>query len=93
MKPQQLICDAESPLRPSDWPVRLAGLDSSFGPDRRLRYSHHLRPVTHEGRRCVCLHQDIALERPELLRAVADFARVNQLQQLTLSHGAGGVAE
>lgn len=82
---EQLLCDGDTPLRPSDWTQRLAGLDASFGPDRRLRYSRYLWPVNRDGRRCLCLHPAMGQDRPVLLRALLTFAEENGLEFLPAS--------
>lgn len=77
---KRLICEADIQLRPSDWAVRLASLGSSFGRDRRLRFSPYLRPVSHDGRRCLCLYPEMEREQPGLLKSILHFAEQNRLQ-------------
>lgn len=83
MKPKanraQLVCENGQGFRPSDWSVRLAGLDAQFGPDQRLRYSRYIKPVSREGKRCLCLDGATATERPSIYQAIMHFARQNRL--------------
>ncbi|MFU8836675.1 MAG: DUF3579 domain-containing protein [Thiohalomonadaceae bacterium] len=78
----QWVCEGEQAFRPSDWAVRLAGIDAAFGPDQRLRYSRYLKPVYRDGKRCVCMDKDTASERPALYQMVLQFARQHGLSQL-----------
>ena len=78
----QWVCEGEQAFRPSDWAVRLAGIDAAFGPDQRLRYSRYLKPVYRDGKRCVCMDKDTASERPALYQMVLEFARQHGLSQL-----------
>lgn len=91
----QWICEGEQAFRPSDWAVRLAGMDAAFGPDQRLRYSRYLKPVYRDGKRCVCMDRDTASERPALYQMVLDFARQHGLSQLAGSpeHGQAAVTQ
>lgn len=82
-RPAQWVCEGAQAFRPSDWSIRLAGLDARFDADQRLRYSAYLKPVRRDGRPCVCLDGKAESERPALYREVMNFARQNGLDILS----------
>ena len=76
----QWVCEGESTFRPSDWAVRLAGMDAAFGADQRLRYSPYLRPANRDGKHCLCMDPAIAQQRPALYQTIIAFARQHGLK-------------
>jgi hypothetical protein len=73
------ICESRSRLRPSDWPLRLAGQAASFGPDNRLHYSGYLQPVRRAERQCLRLDGSTRNEQPDLWQNILGFAERNGL--------------
>ncbi|MDX1810445.1 MAG: DUF3579 domain-containing protein [Gammaproteobacteria bacterium] len=66
-------------FRPSDWAERMSGMMSTFGDDHRIHYSSRLRPITHEGNKCIALDTSIRESHPAIYRQIMDFADRNQL--------------
>jgi len=67
-------------FRPSDWIERISGSLSTFGMDRRIRYSHYLQPQTVDGRRCLVLDPKLKEVNPNAFSFLVDFAKGNKLK-------------
>jgi hypothetical protein len=67
-------------FRPSDWAERLCGVMSAFGTGRRVAYSPHVQPGTHEGYKCVFVDAGIYDIEPMAYAFLVNFARDNQLK-------------
>lgn len=67
-------------FRPSDWTERLCGVMSAFGTERRVAYSPHVQPGTHEGHKCVFVNTGIYDVEPMAYAFLVNFARDNQLK-------------
>lgn len=68
------------PFRPSDWIERISGSLSTFGNDRRVRYSHHVQPQMLDGRRCLVLDPALRERNPAAFNFLLDFAKGNKLR-------------
>jgi len=66
-------------FRPSDWAERMSGMMSSFGDDHRIHYSPKLRPISHEGAKCIALDTSLKESHPAIYRQIMDFAERNGL--------------
>ncbi len=71
-------------FRPSDWPERLCGVMSSFGPgasgpNARLKYSFYVRPVMVGDLKCVVVDEQLRTIEPMAFDFVMNFAKDNQL--------------
>lgn len=66
-------------FRPGDWTDRLAGLFSTFGKDRLLKYSPCVRPVIADGARSLLVDGGLLEGDPRAFRFVLDFAKDNDL--------------
>lgn len=69
------------PFRPSDWCDRLCGVMSSFGSQRKMRYSPFVRPgcwIT--GEKCVFVDARLYELEPLAYNFLAHFARDNALR-------------
>ena len=69
-------------FRPSDWAERLAGTMSVIRPDRRMIYSPHVQPGSHDGHPCVFVDARIHGVEPLAYAFLENFARDNELQVL-----------
>lgn len=67
-------------FRPSDWIERISGSLSTFGSDRRIRYSHYLQPQTIEGKKCLVVDMELQQKNPSAYAFLMDFARGNKLR-------------
>jgi len=67
-------------FRPSDWIERISGSLSTFGMDRRIRYSHYVQPQMIEGRKCLVLDPELKGLNPGAFSFLVDFARGNKLK-------------
>ncbi len=67
-------------FRPSDWIERISGSLSTFGTDRRIRYSHYLQPQIIEGRKCLVLDPELKGVNPSAFSFLVDFAKGNKLK-------------
>ena len=67
-------------FRPSDWIERISGSLSTFGSDRRIRYSHYLQPQTIEGKKCLVVDVELQQKNPSAYAFLMDFARGNKLR-------------
>ena len=84
---------AGQPFRPSDWVDRMAGLFSTFGKDKKLRYSPWIRPATLDGTRGLWLEQGLRQRDPAAFAFVMAFANSHELAvrpALAQRPGAGG---
>lgn len=75
-------------FRPSDWAERLAGVMSPFRPGgvvpgSHLSYSPWCIPNTLDGKKCVIVHTDLREAEPMAWDFVMNFARDNDLQQVS----------
>lgn len=66
-------------FRPSDWAERMSGMLSTFGDDHRIHYSPKLRPVSHEGVKCISLDTSLKDSNPEIYQQIMEFAERNSL--------------
>lgn len=76
-------------FRPSDWAERLAGQFSTFCPDKRLRYSPCVKPLTIEGMRALLVDMGLAESDPDAFRFLMDFAIDNDLSLRCLGWSSG----
>ena len=67
-------------FRPSDWIERISGSLSTFGMDRRIRYSHYLQPQIIDGHRCLVLDPELKNVNPSAYSFLVDFAKGNKLK-------------
>jgi hypothetical protein len=67
-------------FRPSDWAERLCGVMSAFGAGRRMAYSPHVQPGTHDGCKCVFVDAGIYETEPMAYTFLVNFAKDNQLK-------------
>ena len=67
-------------FRPSDWIERIATAFGSFDASQRLRYNPKVRPVKHEGQRCLFVASSLAVNDPDAYNFIMDFADSNHLQ-------------
>lgn len=68
------------PFRPSDWIERISGSLSTFGNDRRIRYSQYLQPQILEGKKCLVIDQSLRERNPSAFNFLMDFAKGNKLR-------------
>jgi len=68
------------PFRPSDWAERICGVMSAFGAERRMAYSPHVQPGTHEGHKSVFVNADLYTTEPMAYTFLVNFAKDNQLK-------------
>ncbi len=80
-------------FRPSDWIERISGSLSTFGMDRRIRYSHYVQPQVIDGRKCLVLDPDLKGVNPSAFSFLVDFARGNKLKIHGLDNGGGEATE
>lgn len=66
-------------FRPSDWADRFCCILSSYGDDRRIRYSPMLLPTYVEGVRSIRMDRRLEEVHPDIAQALMDFARTNNL--------------
>jgi hypothetical protein len=67
-------------FRPSDWIERISGSLSTFGSDRRIRYSHYLQPQMLEGKKCLVVNSELQQRDPGAFKFLMDFAKGNRLR-------------
>jgi hypothetical protein len=67
-------------FRPSDWAERLACVFSTFGPDKRLKYSPHVTPGNYNREKVVFLDGRLYDLDPKAYRFALNFAKDNNLQ-------------
>lgn len=68
------------PFRPSDWIERISGSLSTFGNDRRIRYSLFVQPQMVEGKKCLAVDPRLADVNPGAFKFLMDFAKGNKLR-------------
>lgn len=68
------------PFRPSDWIERISGSLSSFGNDRRIRYSNYVQPEMCDGKKCLVVDTALRDRNPTQFNFLLDFARGNRLR-------------
>lgn len=66
-------------FRPGDWIDRLAGLYSTFGQDRSLRYSPYVRPVIARGARVLLVDVRLRKREPLAFHFLREFANEHDL--------------
>lgn len=74
-------------FRPSDWIERISGSLSTFGIDRRIRYSHYVQPQMIDGRKCLVLDPGLKQVNPSAFSFLVDFAKGNKLKIRGLDNG------
>ncbi len=74
-------------FRPSDWIERISGSLSTFGMDRRIRYSHYVQPQMIDGRKCLVLDPALKSVNPSAFSFLVDFAKGNKLKIRGLDGG------
>lgn len=67
-------------FRPSDWIERISGNLSTFGSDRRIRYSRYLQPQIREGKKCLAVDPRLREANPAAFQFLMDFAKGNKLR-------------
>lgn len=67
-------------FRPSDWIERISGSLSSFGNDRRMRYSNYVQPEICDGKKCLVVDTALRDRNPTQFNFLIDFARGNRLR-------------
>ena len=77
------------PFRPSDWIERISGSLSTFGNDRRIRYSHYVQPEMIDGKKCLVVDPELAELNPGAFKFLIDFAKGNKLRIRGWDRGAG----
>lgn len=76
-------------FRPSDWIERISSNFSTFGPDRRVRYSPYLQPAIREGKKCLIISPELREADPVGFSFLIGFAQTNRLR----IRDAGGLLE
>lgn len=76
-------------FRPSDWIERISGSLSTFGNDRRIRYSNYVQPEIHGGKRCLVVDPALRDRNPTQFTFLLDFARCNRLRVREIDRDAG----
>lgn len=67
-------------FRPSDWIERISGSFSTFGSDRRVRYSPYLQPEMREGRKRLIVDPRLREADAMGFEFLIEFARANRLR-------------
>lgn len=67
-------------FRPSDWMERISGTLSTFGTDRRMRYSRYVQPQMFEGAKCLVVDPELRERNPAAFNFLMEFARGNRLR-------------
>lgn len=67
-------------FRPSDWIERISGSLSTFGMDRRIRYSHYVQPQIINGGKCLVVDPALRTVNPSAYSFLVDFAKGNKLR-------------
>ena len=67
------------PLRPRNWAERFAGNLASYGPDRRLQFSHALEPMMINSIKCLRMKKSLRDSHPQLFNDVLGFALGHRL--------------
>ena len=79
-------------FRPSDWIERISGSLSTFGNDRRIRYSNYVQPEIHGGKRCLVVDPALRERNPTQFNFLLDFAHTNRLRVREIDREGGGDA-
>lgn len=87
-------------FRPSDWIERISGSLSTFGNDRRIRYSNYVQPEIRDGKKCLVVDPALRDRNPTQFNFLLDFAKGNRLrmreiepdQSVDAPHGSTGAA-
>ncbi|MHB1950805.1 MAG: DUF3579 domain-containing protein [Acidiferrobacteraceae bacterium] len=74
------VTEDNRPFRPSDWIERISGSLSTFGNDRRIRYSQFVQPLMIEGKRCLAVDRRLTDVNPAAFKFLMDFAKSNRLR-------------
>ena len=74
------VTEDGKPFRPSDWIERISGSLSTFGNDRRIRYSHYLQPQMLDGKKCLVIDADLRNANAAAYNFLIDFAKGNKLR-------------
>lgn len=69
-------------FRPSDWVDRICSSYAEFGEDRKLRYSHYLKPKIIDGVRCLAVSMQLRTANREGFEELMQFAEENNLSIL-----------
>ncbi len=67
-------------FRPSDWIERISGNLSTFGNDRRIRYSRYLQPQILQGQKCLVIDPELREKSQAAFNYLMDFAKDNKLR-------------
>ena len=67
-------------FRPSDWAERLACVFSTFGSNKRLKYSPYVTPGHYKGEKVVFIDGRLYDAEPKAYRFALNFAKDNNLQ-------------
>lgn len=87
------VTDDGRPFRPSDWIERISGSLSSFGNDRRMRYSNYVQPQMILGKKCLVIDTALQERNAAAFNFLIDFAKGNRLRmQEVVSEPANAVA-
>jgi hypothetical protein len=73
------LTKAGKPFRPSDWVDRMCSTYATFGQDKKLRYSPHLKPQVINGIRCLVVDLKLKDVNPDGYAQLKQFADENQL--------------
>ena len=76
-------------FRPSDWIERISGSLSTFGNDRRIRYSNYVQPEIHGGKKCLVVDPALRDRNPTQFNFLLDFARGNRLRVREIDRDVG----
>ncbi len=74
------ITEDNRPFRPSDWIERISGSLSTFGNDRRIRYSQFVQPLMIDGKKCLAVDRRLMDVNPGAFKFLMDFAKGNKLR-------------
>jgi len=67
-------------FRPSDWIERISSSLSTFGLDRRMRYSRFVQPQILDGAKCLAVDPELRRSSPATFNFLMEFARGNRLR-------------
>lgn len=74
------VTEDNRPFRPSDWIERISGSLSTFGNDRRIRYSQFVQPLMIDGKKCLAVDRRLMDVNPGAFKFLMDFAKGNKLR-------------
>lgn len=74
------VTEEGRPFRPSDWIERISGSLSTFGNDRRIRYSLYVQPQMLDGKKCLAVDRRLEDVNPGAYKFLIDFAKGNRLR-------------